>query len=225
MQPRTSLLMALLASAACGCSEQSASSAKPDPELLALEAKALPPESAHRAFIDFGGKIALVGYELGTTGPVSGGSEIGLTLYWQASAPLEPGWELTTEVLSQRDLLASEAQGALHTGPDSKLGPSAFRIGRLYKDELRIKLPEQLSRAEISIAASVKRSLPPADPALPPLVFRLPVLSGPSDGNNRGIVAHLPATVTTKASADSGQKRRPRRRDSAPSPSAAPSAR
>jgi hypothetical protein len=221
MQRQALVVSILAAAAAIGCGVETPEAEKPDPALLALEAKALPEETARRTFLDFGGKLALLGYELGTSGPVSAGGEIPLTLYWQASAPLDPGWQLGAEVLSQGSPLSTEVRGALHGG-DSKFGPSGFRVGRLYKDELTIKLPDALPHAEVTITASVMQSLaePEAERRAP--VFRLPVLSGPSAGNNRGVVAHLPATVTQKAAAPAAneRQRRSRRRDSAPAPSA-----
>jgi hypothetical protein len=221
MQRQTRLWAFVAASVGFGCNGEQPASAAADPALIALEAKGLPADTVRRTYADFGGKIALLGYELGTTGPVKAGDELGLTLYWQASAPLEPGWELTAEVLSRGAVLATQVTGALHGGADSKLGPAGFRLGRLYKDELKIKLPEALRHPEISIVASVKRSLPQENPERTAPEFRLPVLSGSSDGNHRAVVAHLPAIVTEKAApAAKERQRRSRRRDGAPAPSA-----
>lgn len=227
MQRRALMVAAVAASALFGCSAEQTAAGKPDPALLALETRTLPADSARTTFIDFGGKVALVGYELGSAGPASAGNELSLTLYWQASAALEPGWELATEVLSNGKVLETRAEGALRGGADSPLGPSAFRLGRLYKDELTLKLPDMLPDPEITLAASVRRVVPAADAATVDSVFRLPVLSGPSDGEHRGVIAHLPATVTEeRPRPKASERRRPsRRRDGAPAPSAASSAR
>jgi hypothetical protein len=79
--------------------------------------------------------------------------------------------------------------------------------------------PASGENADPALAGLETKALPAetARPALRAPLFRLPVLSGPSDGDDRGIVVHLAAVETRKAAAPSDeQKRRSRRRDEAP---------
>jgi hypothetical protein len=151
-----------------------------------------PREMEHSRFIDFGGKVHLLGFDLDPEGVARPGDGVALTLYWKSAAPLTKGWNLFTHLSNEygRQIDNYDNVGPLRQveGETQVLSPSKWQRGKVYVD-----------RQEISI--------PRPDPNLPwrdnvtstvTLVtgvwngpMRLEVLSGPSDGENSGIVAHF----------------------------------
>src|SRR5688500_6418066 len=63
-----------------------------DPALESNVLDGVPSDIAERCYVDFEGKLALIGYDVEPKGVVGPGGKLSLTLYWQSSAPLGPGW-------------------------------------------------------------------------------------------------------------------------------------
>jgi hypothetical protein len=208
-----SLPQALLA-AAClgllfGCAEEPVELAAA-PDLEAYVLTSLPDEIEHRAFADLGGKVHLVGYSLGGATVARPGSEIQLTCYWRSVQKLSPGWQLFTHVVdaSGRRIVHADNAGPLRrlvAREDGRrlqaLPPSDWQPGYFYVDKQTFRLPNELDTEEVTITVGVWRQdairsarTREEDAARRPLRLdlRLDVLSGPSDGTNRVILAHLP---------------------------------
>ena len=92
-----------------------------DPALSASVLSEVPSDLANRTYLDFGGKVALVGYTLDPTGTAAPGSHVKLTLYWQSLSALGPGWNLFTHLVIPR-----QPHRVLdNAGPMRKLVPAA----------------------------------------------------------------------------------------------------
>jgi len=206
--------------AGAGCAEQAALPRAVDPSPIGTEVRALP-ETATPTFVDFGGKIRLVGYQLSGELPARAGSELAIDLYWQSAASIERGWVLTTELGSGSARLGQPKPDASEGSGGEKPSPAGWQLGRIYRDQRTLKMPDELPGSTVTILASVAWSQPsdssPSKASSTPS-FHVPVLSGPHDGDERGVVAHVPAVagkVATKQKKPERERRR--RKDDAPS--------
>jgi hypothetical protein len=207
--------------AGAGCAEQAALPRAVDPSPIGMEVRALS-ETATPTFVDFGGKIRLVGYQLSGELPARAGSELALDLYWESAGSIEPGWVLTTELGSGSTRLGREPKPVAGEGSGGeKPSPAGWQRGRIYRDQRTLKMPDELPGSTVTILASVAWSQPTdSSPSMTSATpsFHLPVLSGPHDGDERGVVAHVPAVagkVATKQKKPERERRR--RKDDAPS--------
>jgi hypothetical protein len=204
---RTAVGASVLVLVLSACSQ--APAVKPAALDPALEAKVLdsvPSDIENRTFIDFEGKVQLIGYDLAPRDLAAPGSKIKLKLYWKSSAPLAPGWNLFTHVLDSRGKQVKNADEAgplrkLALGPGGRqqqvLGPSAWKPGKIYIDELEFDLPREVQTPEVSLMVGLWLDPKPGQKG--GSTYRLGVISGPSDGENRGIVAHLKTGVVAPA--------------------------
>ena len=175
---------------AAGCVKQAVAEREElDPTLEARVLESVPRDIKNRTFIDFEGKVHLVGYALEPADMAPPVTQMQLTLYWQSVAPLGPGWQLFTHVLAPSGTqianvdnvgplrqIRSGAQGE----PRQALPPSDWMPGKVYVDEQTFEMPRGITAAEAAIAVGIWREN-----------ARLDVLSGPADGQNRGIVAYV----------------------------------
>lgn len=207
--------------AGAGCAEQAVVPRAADPSPIGTEVRALP-EEATPAFVDFGGKIRLVGYQLSGELPARAGSELALDLYWESTGSIEPGWSLATELSSGNVRLGRGSKPAAGAGSGGdEPSPAGWRLGRIYRDQQTLKMPDELPGSTVTILASVAWSQPtepgPSQTSVTPS-FHVPVLSGPHDGDERGVVAHVPAVAGKVAAKQKKPEReRRRRKDDAPS--------
>ncbi|HEX3777585.1 MAG TPA: hypothetical protein VHV51_24115 [Polyangiaceae bacterium] len=211
------LFCAALACASLGC-EQSASQsdaeAALDPSLSQYVLSELPSDVPNRTYIDFGGKVALVGYAIEPTGVAAPGSHVKLTLYWQSLGKLGPGWGLFTHlVIPHRPHRLLDSAGPLRKsvpaaggGEHQALGPSAWEVGKVYVDPLEFDIPPDVRVPELTIVAGVWRDAlrvvkdgEPEDPKLALPGLRLPVLSGAVDDMQRAIVLHIETGIPAQA--------------------------
>ena len=110
-----------------------------DPALAQYVLSSVPSDVSNRTFLDFGGKVALVGYAIEPTGVAAPGSHVKLTLYWQSLSPLGPGWGLFTHLAIPRQphrLLDGagplrKSVPAADGGQRQALGPSAWERGKV----------------------------------------------------------------------------------------------
>ena len=191
-----------------------------DPSLAQYVLADVPSDVPNRCFLDFGGKVALVGYAIEPTGVAAPNSHVKLTLYWQSLSPLGPGWGLFTHLVIPRQphrLLDSAGPlrklvSAAGGGQRQALGPSAWERGKVYVDPLEFEIPGTVRSAEVTVVAGVWheplhviKDGQPEDPKLALPGLRLPVLSGPADNMQRGIVVHiatgLPAQMPSASAA------------------------
>lgn len=165
-----------------------------DPSLQAFVLDKLPKTVQHETYLDFGGKVQLLGYDVSPSDVAPPGSKISLTLYWQRTGSLDKGWKLFTHILDARGRQIAQYDDA---GPLRKasgdgnqaLGPSDWKVGKIYVDELSFEVPRYLMRgdekvplrtSEITLAVGVWKDM-----------VRLDVLGGNSDAHRRGFVTNL----------------------------------
>ncbi len=190
---RTLLSVCLFGALAAGCGKAPAKHEPPkiDPSLQANVLDAVPTDIQHRLFIDFGGKVHLLGYNIDPAGVVAPGHKFKLTMYWQPVSQLGPGWRLFTHILDTRGRLIGNDDnvGPLRkiTDKHQALPPGDWQRGKVYVDEQEIEVPAKTESPEITVAVGIWRGS-----------TRLDVLSGPSDGQNRALVAHVKTGLAPK---------------------------
>lgn len=195
-----------LACSACQAAPAPAAVETLDPALAQYVLTDVPSDLPNRSYLDFGGKVALVGYAIEPKGVAVPGSHVKLTLYWQSLSPLGPGWGLFTHlVVPGQPHRMLDGSGPLRKlvpaegGAERQaLGPSSWERGKVYVDPLEFDIPMNARVPEVTVVAGVWRDAlrvvkdgEPEDPKLALPGLRLPVLSGPVDDMQRGIVLHI----------------------------------
>jgi hypothetical protein len=213
-------VLALLTAVGCAQSPSKEAEAKPElsAELTSLILTDAPSDLPNPLFIDFGGKVALLGYALEPTNLAAPGSKISLKLFWRCSSKLAEGYKLYTELVTAGGKrFAVEGGGALRQG----LPPAQWEPGKIYIDEVTLTVPEEMEAARFSIVVGLKTDpIAPEEPAEgeaaeakkdakkaeknaeKPATFgavHLRVLSGPADGKHGGVIATLETGVTPGA--------------------------
>lgn len=197
----------------CSAPPAPADDAPPSPALAAYVLTELPSDVPNRTFIDFEGKVQLLGWQLEPPGPVAPGSRVKLTLWWRSVQDLPAPFALFTHVLradgGRVSLPDGKALNADDSGPlraregdgPQALGPGRWRPGHVYVDTQEIELPRELATTEITFAVGVWRyfALPGKGGEREVRGLRLAVLSGPTDGQNRALVARAPTTWSPPA--------------------------
>lgn len=165
-----------------------------------------PANMQHERFIDFGGKVHLIGYDAEPTDRVLPGGELKVTYYWKSVGELGPDWELFTHVLNDRGQRITpppadpqvpyddrgplrERAGPQRRGPQA-LPPSRWVPGRYYVDEQTLPIPsatQALLTPRITLLIGVWNG-----------PMRLEVLSGPAV-EEAGIVAHFETGIKRPA--------------------------
>jgi hypothetical protein len=160
-------------------------------EAEAFAAYAVPavPDGARRTFVDFGGKLALVGYELSPEGTAGPGTTIHAKLYWKRVGKLGAGWSLFTHLVDDqgRQLRNFDGEGDFRKALAGKMptGLAGLELGAVYVDEQSLGLPgaNELT-PKVSLLVGVWRD-----------DMRLPVVSGPTDGKQAAILANYDTGV------------------------------
>ena len=187
-----------------GCTGQGTAGAQKelDPKLDQYVLDRLPKTVEHETYLDFGGKVQLVGYDVSPADVAAPGSKISLTLYWQRTGALDEGWGLFTHILDAqgRQIGQFDGSGPLReVGGDGKqaLGPSDWKVGKIYVDQLSFEVPRRLTVGEarvplrtgsITLAVGVWKD-----------AARLDVLGGTSDAHRRGFVTTLKTGLSREA--------------------------
>ena len=191
--------LGLVCVAAAGCQPASAKAEKLDPALAQYVLERLPEEIDHNRFLDFGGKVQLFGYDIEPAGELPPGSQFKITMYWKSVAPLGPGWKLFTHLRNENGVrvepeqgLAYDNIGPLRAGPSQSLPPSKWQPGKFYADEQELTLERNPSRftPRMTLVVGVWKD-----------GSRLDVLSGPSDGEQGGIVMNFETGVAPRVPA------------------------
>jgi hypothetical protein len=183
---------------AAGCAKQSPKpEAVPlDPNLAQYVLDEVPNDLKNPTFIDFEGKVQIIGWELDQTGVVGPGQKFKLKLYWRSSRALGPGFSLFTHFVAPGGLrvdaniggVSMDDMGPLRSrsgvGSAQALGPSAWQPGKIYVDEQELEMPRQVNVPEVSVVVGVWKG-----------VNRLDVISGPADRERRAIVTHVKTGV------------------------------
>jgi hypothetical protein len=161
------------------------------------------PETAERTFVDFGGKLHLIGYEMEPEGKAGPGQTITLKLYWKPVAAIGPGWNLFTHLEGERgeQLWNYDREGAFRGFVSGKMpdGLGLLSPGTVYVDEQSLALPkaEQLRPRVRVVVGAWNDSM------------RLPVLSGTSNGRDAAIVTHFDTGLQRPNRVARAQAKRP----------------
>ena len=207
-----------LSIAACGRATAATDEGPIDPTLESHVLESVPSDIQDKLYVDFEGKLALIGYALEPKSGAAPGSKLNLTLYWHSTAPLGPGWSLFTHLLDVRGVQVKNAdnEGVLRRLTSDKNGmqrqtlpPSMWKPGKVYVDTQEIEIPNDLRTSEVTIVTGVWREdRRRASDASDELVqhSRLAVISGPTDGTDRAIVARVKLSLTEKPTQPSEAK-------------------
>ena len=216
MRGRITWSLVLAAAFAVACKPASETGPKQVPaSLQQYVLDSAPADAGQRSYVDFEGKVRLVGYEVKPERPIHPGDSIQLKMYWQSVASLGPGWSLFTHLVDERGQLIEDEEngqsafddvGPLRTratpdGPQA-LSPSDWVPGKIYVDVQELKVPQSVEGTRISVLTGIsQRYAPdaggspapvPAPSAAPePSTLRLRIVSGTSDGADRAVVAHF----------------------------------
>jgi hypothetical protein len=230
------LAVGLLVLGAVGCSRSSAQDAEEKaelgPELKSLVLEQAPSDLPNPSFVDFGGKVQLLGYALEPTQLAAPQSKVSLKLFWRSTGKLSEGFRPYTELVTP----AGKRFDIQGTGPvrQGALSPPSWEPGKIYIDELQITVPEEIDAPRFAIVVGLKTApIAPEEPEAakdddgeekaekkpadekPAGTFGdvyLPVLSGLADRQHGAIVATLETGVTPgakRARAAKDEKRAP----------------
>jgi hypothetical protein len=149
------------------------------------------PENAKKIDANFENKIHLVGYRIEPENAPPG-TEVKLSYYWRCDEPIEAGWALSTHIQHEGFERPDNADGA---GPLREFkdgvqifGPSRWERGKIYVDEQTYRMPAELRGPESLVYLSIWKG-----------DARLRIISGPTDGQERVLVAKLKTGVAPKA--------------------------
>lgn len=187
-------LWAVIPLLALGCAKElpEQDPASIDTNLAQYVLDEVPGDLKNPTFIDFEGRVQIIGWDLEPKGVVGPGQQMKLTLYWKTTGQLGKGWSLFTHLVAPGGLrkdssvngVALDDLGPLRTrsGPGSPqaLPPSEWRPGKIYVDVQDIVMPRDLTSPELSIVVGVWKGQ-----------ARLDVISGSSDRERRAIITNV----------------------------------
>ena len=211
--------LGVLALLVAGCAQPQLKEGEEQPELSA-ELKSLvlddaPSDLPNPTFIDYSGKVALVGYSVEPSTLAAPGSKISLKLFWRSSSKLSGPYKLYTELVTAGGK-RFEVEGG---GPLRSLPPSSWEPGKIYIDDVTLTVPADIDAARFSIVAGFKTEPVAAEapeaaaekpdekaakdakekPATTFGAVYLNVLSGPADAKHGAVIATLDTGVTPGA--------------------------
>jgi hypothetical protein len=149
------LAIGLFMLGAAGCARPPAveEEAKPEltPDLLSLVLAEAPSDLPNPSYLDFAGKVQLIGYALEPDRLAAPGSKLSLKLFWRSADRLAQGYQLYTELVTPAGK-RFEVEGS---GPTRKgaLLPPSLEPGKLSTWILGLVRSEQ--RRPVSIADAV----------------------------------------------------------------------
>jgi hypothetical protein len=213
------LAVGLLLLTAVGCAQPTVKEDEEQPELgpelQALVLDQAPSDVPNPTFVDFGGKVALIGYALEPARLAAPGSKLTLKLFWRSMSELGESYRVYTELVTPGGKrFPVEGTGPVRQGA---LKPGTWKSGKIYIDELDITVPEELDAPRFSIVVGVKTApVAPEEPAAAKVGAKageakdepsqgnfgevyLSVLSGLSDAKHGGVVATLETGVVPGA--------------------------
>lgn len=184
------LAMALtVALVAAACVEKSKRLSKNEKDMLAEIVTKTPGKPQHALDIQFGKKVALLGYDVSRS-TLREGESFTVTWYWQVKEPLGEGWKLFTHLADSKQ--------------ESRVNLDAVRpVRELYPVEQWKKGDFILDRQEVTLPEDWKSSA-----AIFYLGFwdgkskRLPITAGAKDNQDRAIGLRLPVTLAKSAPKD-----------------------
>jgi hypothetical protein len=212
--------IALLGGLACACvSPGSAESQKIDPAIQQFVLSEVPADVPNPTFVDFGGKVHLVGYEVSPKDRAAPGSTITIKLYWRSVKKVARGVHLFTHLtgsdgkIHEFDYVGSlrETVGDSALGKAPRFPPSAWTPGMVYVDEQSFAVPN-VEVPTLTLSVGLESDAYQRDGGELEKIgdFKLAVLSGVSDGGEGALLARLSTGVGRgKSSKDKDGRRRP----------------
>lgn len=189
MTPRTLTLCCLAVATTVACTPPHKGDGAED--LASFSHERLPEDVKHRTLVDFGSKVELVGYDVSPEGDAKPGTSLHVTLYWQRTGDLEPGWGLFTHLEDERGRQIGnfDREGAFRGALSGKpSGLARLELGKVYTDEQNVTVPkEDLLTPNITLVVGVWNDN-----------MRLPIVSGPTDGHEAAIIAHFATGVARR---------------------------
>lgn len=199
---RVGLVLGLGLLVGCNAPGTTADAKKLDPKLEQYVLTRLPKTVEQETYLDFDGKVQLLGYDISPKDVAPPGSKISLTLYWQRTGTLDEGWKLFTHLLDAqgRQIAQYDKSGPLREGAsddEQALGPSDWEVGKIYVDKLEFEVPRRLAQGDeqvplrtgtVTVAVGVWKD-----------AARLDVLGGNSDPRRRGFVTTLSTGLSREA--------------------------
>ncbi len=194
MQMRTTLVcglagaLAALVLGACVGSNKTLS-AEDKERLKAYVLEAPPADLAHRVDINYENKVRIVGWKADPE-IARPGTDVKLTYYWRTDDTVEDGWQLFTHIQQEGSDKPENLDGAgplrEKKGERQILAPDRWERGKVYVDEQTYRVPDTAG-PEFTVYVGVWKG-----------DARLRVISGPNDGENRGIVMKVKTGVERK---------------------------
>lgn len=191
---RRSLLLGLTIWLLAGCAAEKKTDEEPPPaELDSYVLDAVPADIEQRTFIDFEGKVQIIGYSIEPKEVAKPGDKVKLTLYWQSVSKLGSGWKLFTHLLDPNGRVLKDGNvdkaGPLRGSDEQALPPSRWQPGKVYVDTQEFQIPADVRHATVTISVGIwnanqKRNI------------RLDLISGPHDAERRALIATLSTGVT-----------------------------
>lgn len=199
---RVGLVLGLGLLVGCNAPGTTTEEKKLDPTLEQYVLEKLPKTVEHESYLDFGGKVQLLGYDISPDDVAPPGSKVEMTLYWQRTGSLDEGWKLFTHLLDARgrQLAQFDKSGPLRAGSnehEQALGPSDWKVGKIYADNIQFEIPRNLAHGDkqvplrtgtVTVAVGVWKD-----------AARLDVLGGNSDARRRGFVTSLSTGLSREA--------------------------
>jgi hypothetical protein len=179
-------VLAFAASTTLGCTGSTPEADGSD--LAAFVVPEVPGDTVTRTFVDFGGKVHLVGVELTPAGSVTPGGNLKIRLYWRRVGDLAEDWSLFTHIDDDfgRQLRNYDRVGPFRAALGGKpLGLARLELGKIYVDEQSVELPKNNELTpKIELVVGVWHDK-----------VRLNVVSGTSNGKDAAVIAAIPTGV------------------------------
>jgi len=145
-----------------------------------------PADLQHKIDVNFENKLHIIGYKVEpeTAKP---GQDVKATYYWRCDDTIDEGWKLFTHLKDENEHSDNlDNNGPIRELKNDKqvLGPDKWEKGKIYVDEQTFKMPDWVKGPELQILTGIWKG-----------GARLRIVQGPSDGDNRAIVAKVKTGV------------------------------
>lgn len=177
-------LTALLLSNAGCVSKKSGQTSEKDQAQLEKFASDKAPDGIELLNINFEDKITLLGYKTNAKGTVKPNQQLSVTLYWRVDKELgESGWGVFTHLFDAagKRVANVDAAGPMRKqGKKQVFGPSAWKAGKVYEDELTFAAPNKNTTNALQVVVGIWKGNK-----------RLNVTAGPKISKDQGLVVKL----------------------------------
>jgi hypothetical protein len=177
-------LTALLLSNAGCVSKKSGSTSEKEKAQLEKFTLDKAPDGIEPVNISYDDKITLLGYKTNAKGTVKPNQQLSVTLYWRVDKEIgEAGWGVFTHLhdAAGKRVANIDSAGPLRKqGSKQALGPTAWKAGKVYQDELTFSAPNKNTTNALQVVAGIWKGNK-----------RLAVTAGPKISKDQGLVVKL----------------------------------